>query len=86
MKYYQNAGKEKGLVQSMSRKGNCLDNSPMESLFGTLKNETFCGHEKGFKDFNHFKQAIDTYINYYNNDRIKEKLKGLSPVNTGFSP
>lgn len=80
MKYYQNAVKEKGLVQSMSRKGNCLDNSPMESFFGTLKNEMFYGHEKEFQDFNHFKQAIDTYIDYYNNDRIKEKLKGLSPV------
>lgn len=80
MKYYQKAIKEKGLVQSMSRKGNCLDNSPMESFFGTLKNEMFYGLEKEFQNFDQLKGAIDTYIDYYNNDRIKVKLKGLSPV------
>ena len=80
MKNYQKAVKDKGLLQSMSRKGNCLDNAPMESFFGTLKNEMFYGHEKEFQDFEQLKQAIDSYIDYYNNDRIKVKLKGLSPV------
>jgi len=80
MKYYQKAIKEKGLIQSMSRKGNCLDNSPMESFFGILKNEMFYGHEKEFCSFNQLKKAIDNYIYYYNNVRIKAKLKGLSPV------
>lgn len=80
MKYYQKALKDKGLIQSMSRKGNCLDNSPIESFFGTLKNEMFYGHEKEFKSFKQLKSAIESYIKYYNNDRIKEKLKGLSPV------
>ena len=64
----------------MSRKGNCLDNSPMESFFGTLKNEMFYGHEEVFQNFAQLKQAIESYIDYYNNDRIKVKLKGLSPV------
>lgn len=80
MKYYQKAVKNKGLVQSMSRKGNCLDNSPMESFFGILKNEMFYGHEKEYRSFNQLKEAIVKYIHYYNNERIKEKLKGLSPV------
>lgn len=80
MKYYQKTVKQKGLIQSMSRKGNCLDNSPMESFFGTLKNEMFYGYEKEFKTFRQLKQAIDEYIYYYNNERIKEKTKGLSPV------
>lgn len=80
MKYYQKAVKMKGLVQSMSRKGNCLDNSPMESFFGTMKNEMFYDQEKNYQTFSQLKQAIDEYIHYYNNDRIKVKLKGLSPV------
>ena len=80
MKYYQKALKDKGVVQSMSRKGNCLDNSPMESFFGILKNEMFYGHEKEFNNFDQLKRAIDKYIYYYNNKRIKVKLKGLSPV------
>ncbi len=80
MKYYQKAIKDKGMRQSMSRKGNCLDNSPMESFFGILKNEMFYGHEKEFSSYKKLKMAIDDYIYYYNNDRIKTKLKGLSPV------
>ena len=80
MSRYQKVVKQKGLTQSMSRKGNCLDNSPMESFFGTLKNEMFYGHEEVFQNFAQLKQAIESYIDYYNNDRIKVKLKGLSPV------
>lgn len=80
MRHYQNAIKKNGLAQSMSRKGNCLDNSPMESFFGTLKNEMFYGHERDYQNFDQLKQAVDQYIDYYNNDRIKVKLKGLSPV------
>jgi putative transposase len=80
MNYYQKAVRNKGLIQSMSRKGNCLDNSPMESFFGTIKNEMFYGQEKEYQNYTQLKKAIDEYIYYYNNDRIKEKLKGLSPV------
>ena len=63
----------------MSRKGNCLDNSVMENFFGLLKTEMFYGHR--FKDANHLIAEIENYIEYYNNDRIKLKLNGLSPVN-----
>ena len=79
MKHYQHRLKEKGIIQSMSRKGNCLDNSVMENFFGLLKTEMFYGHR--FKDANHLIAEIENYIEYYNNDRIKLKLNGLSPVN-----
>ena len=63
----------------MSRKGNSPDNGMMESFFGILKSEMFYGYEKTFKSIEHLEQAIADYINYYNNKRIKVKLKGLSP-------
>ena len=62
----------------MSRKGNCLDNSIMESFFGTLKNEFF--YNNTFTSMKEFKIELDKYIKYYNNDRIKYRLNGLSPV------
>ena len=71
---------DKGIQQSMSRKGNSPDNGMMESFFGILKSEMFYGYEKTFKSIEHLEQAIVDYINYYNNKRIKVKLKGLSPV------
>lgn len=75
---YQQALKDRGIQQSMSRKGNCLDNAAMESFFGILKNEFFYGKE--FKSMASFKTELKAYIHYYNHNRIKEKLKGLSPV------
>ena len=69
--------REKGIIQSMSRKGNCIDNCIMESFFGTLKNEMFYGHESEFKTFRDLHRAIDKYINYYNNERIKSKTKWM---------
>ena len=80
MNYYQQMLKEKGIIQSMSRKGNCLDNSLMENFFGILKNEMFYGHEYEFKTLDQLEKAIVEYINYYNNNRITVKLKGLSPI------
>lgn len=71
---------EKGIVQSMSRKGNCLDNSPMENFFGKMKNEMFYGKEYTFKTLEELKVAMEKYIDYYNNHRIITKLKGLTPV------
>ena len=71
--------REKGIIQSMSRKGNCIDNCIMESFFGTLKNEMFYGHESDFKTFSDLHRAIDKYINYYNNERIKCKTKWMPP-------
>lgn len=66
------------IIQSMSRKGNCLDNAPMENFFGILKQEMFYGQK--FKTLKELKQAIINYIYWYNNFRIKQKLNGLSPV------
>lgn len=78
MKQYQMRLKEKGIVQSMSRKGNCLDNSVMENFFGLLKTEMYYKHK--FLSVEHLMKEIEEYIDYYNNRRIKCKLKGLSPV------
>ncbi len=70
----------KGIQASMSRKGNSPDNGMMESFFGILKSEMFYGYEKSFQSLKQLEQAIIDYIDYYNNKRIKVKLKGLSPV------
>jgi len=78
MAHYQKRLKEAGLKQSMSRKGNCYDNAVMESFFGTLKSE--CLHLVKYSNISELRTAIDEYIYYYNHERIKQKLKGLSPV------
>ena len=72
-----NTIKEYGATMSMSRKGNCLDNSPMENFFGLLKQEMFYGEV--FKTYEALEVAVHEYIRYYNKDRIKLKLKGMSP-------
>ena len=77
---YQQRLKEKGIKQSMSRKGNSMDNGLMENFFGLLKTEMFYDQEDQYKSLDDLKKAIDDYIYYYNYDRIKEKLKGLSPI------
>ena len=69
---------EHNITQSMSRKGNCMDNGAMENFFGRLKVEMFYGEE--FESVEDFIHALDDYIYYYNNDRISLKLKGMSPV------
>jgi len=79
MVQYHKALKNKGIIQSMSRKGNCLDNCVMENFFGKMKNEMFYGHEFEFKTLNELKEAMDRYILYYNTERIQVKLKGLTP-------
>ena len=76
---YHKALRERGIRQSMSRKGNCLDNSPMENFFGKMKNEMFYGHEYEFKTLEQLQKAMEEYIDYYNNERIQVKLKGLTP-------
>lgn len=80
MPYYKKILKERGIIQSMSRKGNCLDNSIMENYFGIMKNEMFYGHEFEFKSLYDLEQAMIKYIDYYNKQRITVKLKGLSPI------
>ena len=78
MAYYQKQLSVQGLTQSMSRKGNCLDNAAMESFFGVLKSE--CFHGEKFSSIDDLERCVKEYIHYYNHDRIKVKLKGLSPI------
>ena len=75
---YVNTLKENGITQSMSRKGNCLDNSIMENFFSIIKQEMY--NKKVFYSFEELEQAIIEYIHYYNHKRIKEKLNFMSPV------
>ena len=79
--YYHQFLEDKGTQPSMSRKGkNSPDNGMMESFFGILKSEIFYGYEKTFNSLEQLEKTIVDYIDYYNNKRIKVKLKGLSPV------
>ena len=75
---YQRMLKEKGIQQSMSSKGNCLDNAVMENFFGLLKSELL--YLQDFESMEHFKQELIEYLDYYNNRRIKARLKGLPPA------
>jgi transposase InsO family protein len=76
---YQRALTARGLTQSMSRKGNCLDNAVAENFFGHFKEEFL--RQSTFTSMKQFKAELDAYIHWFNNDRIRLKLKGLSPVN-----
>jgi putative transposase len=78
MRQYQQALKERGITQSMSRKGNCYDNAIIENFFGILKSELVYTQE--FESIEQFKEELEQYIEYYNHKRIKAKLKGMSPV------
>jgi len=78
MTAYRDELSERGMVQSMSRKGNCYDNAAMESFFGVLKSELF--YLTKFTSVDQLEAEIVDYIHYYNHDRIKLKLGGLSPV------
>jgi putative transposase len=84
MPAYQRLLQQRELVQSMSRKGNCHDNATMESFFGTLKSEFF--YLNKFSDVEELRDGLAHYIHYYNHDRIKLKLKGLSPVQYRTQP
>lgn len=75
---YQRLLQEHNIVQSMSRKGNCMDNGAMENFFGRLKVEMFYGEK--FESVTAFIEELKSYIDYYNNERISLKLKGMSPV------
>ena len=77
-KQYQRMLREKGIRQSMSRKGNCLDNAVIENFFGLLKSELL--YLQDFESMEHFKRELINYLDYYNNRRIKAKLKGLPPA------
>lgn len=75
---YQQALKKHKITQSMSRKGNCYDNAVMENFFGILKSEFIYIQE--FESIEHFKQELAEYFDYYNHKRIRQELKGMSPV------
>ncbi len=75
---YQRLLRKHNITQSMSRKGNCMDNGAMENFFGRLKVEMFYGEK--FESVNAFIDELKKYIHYYNNERISTKLKGMSPV------
>ena len=77
-KQYVQLLKDKGVQQSMSRKGNCYDNSVIENFFGHLKSELL--YLQDFDSVDHFKAELVEYIDYYNNRRIKARLKGLPPA------
>ena len=77
-KQYQRMLRNKGIRQSMSRKGNCLDNAVMENFFGILKSELL--YLQKFESMEQFKHELEDYLDYYNNRRIKTKLKGLPPA------
>ncbi len=78
MKEFQKLLQEHNIKQSMSRKGNCLDNSVMENFFGRLKVEMFYGEK--FQTVDEFVHCLEEYINYWNNERISLTLNGMSPV------
>ena len=78
--FYIKKLEEKNILQSMSRIGNVLDNGLIENFFSIMKSEMFYGQETSYKNIEELKTAIEEYIDYYNNRRIKLKLKGLTPV------
>ncbi|OCG70852.1 transposase [Gilliamella sp. Occ3-1] len=78
MTFFQQRLRDNGITQSMSRSGNCLDNAVMENFFGILKTELF--YLEKFNDIKQLANYINSYIYYYNHDRIKLKLGGLSPI------
>ena len=78
--YFRNKLKEQHIIQSMSRKGNCYDNSIMETFFGRMKNEMYYGYEQEYDSFEKFSKAVEEYIYYYNNERIQAKTKWMPPV------
>lgn len=77
---YQKLLTDKGVKQSMSRKGNSIDDGLMENFFGLLKTEMYYDQEDEYKTIDDLIKAVEDYIYYYNNDRIKSRLKGLTPI------
>ena len=80
MRQYKAWLNAKGVKQSFSRKGNCMDNSLIENFFGIMKNEMFYGHENEFETIEDLQYAMEEYIKWYNEKRINIKRKGMSPL------
>lgn len=79
MRQYQDSLKKHGIIQSMSRKGNCLDNAKTENLFSKMKKEMYYGHENDFHSYEEVKKTVDEYVRWYNEERIVTRLGG-APV------
>lgn len=79
MQQYQQKVKKLAMFQSMSRKGNCLDNSPTENFFGRMKEEMFYGKEYLYKDIDSLAKGVIKYIEYYNRERIVNRFH-MSPI------
>lgn len=77
MPQYRQRLKEAGVTQSMSRKGNCHDNAVIENFFGIMKSELL--YYKEFVSIDHFKKELTNFMEDYNHERIKSKLR-MSPV------
>lgn len=75
--FYINSVKEMNMIQSMSRKGNCIDNAPMESFFGHFKDDV---DYKNCKTYEELKTLVDEYMNYYNNERYQWGIQKMTPV------
>ena len=80
METYKKWLKDRSIIQSFSRKGNCMDNSLIENFFGIMKTEMFYGEEASFTTLDELKAAMEDYIRYYNEERINTKRKGLTPL------
>lgn len=78
MKQYRHTLQSRGIVQSMSRIATCANNGAMENFFGLLKEEMYDGEE--IISYEKLKKKIEKYMDYYNNDRIKQRLAGIGPV------
>lgn len=78
MQEYQTTLKEHNITQIMFRKGNCFDNNVMENFFRRLKTEMYLGET--FSSVEDFRQKLEEYICYFNNERVSLRLNGMSPV------
>jgi putative transposase len=77
--FYRSELKKQGIIQSMSRKSNCYDNSIMETFLGRMKNEMYYGSKKEYTLFKVFAKAVREYIHYFKKERIQEKTKWMPP-------
>lgn len=83
---YRSSLKKHGIVQSRSRKGNCLDNAKTENLFSKLKKEMYYGHEKDFRSYAEVSKAIDEYVQWYNEERIVTRLRAAPVSHRSYAP
>ena len=86
MESYQKRLKDAGIIQSMSRKGNCLDNSKTENLFSKMKKEMYYGHENEPQTFAEARKTIEEYVRWYNTERIVQRLGGTPVSNRSTVP